>query len=221
MSKFKALVFDLDGTLLNTIEDIANAMNRVLSKNQLPTHTVYEYNFFVGLGMRELCRKAIAEDRRNEEYISYILKQMGDDYSQNCMVDTKPYDGIIELLDYASSKKLKMAVFSNKPDYLVKATVEHYFAEYSFSEVLGPKEGVPAKPEPVGGQIILKSLDVDADEVLYLGDTNTDMQTAKNCGFYPLGAEWGFRSKEELIDAGAKETFSRPSDLLSYLKEIL
>ncbi len=219
MLDFKAVIFDLDGTLVNTIADIANSMNRVLESMNLPKHTISEYYYFVGAGLTELCRRVLPENLRDEKTVLHYRELFNQDYNENWSNATLPYSGILELLTYLLTIDKTIAVLSNKPDEFCKVMVKHYFPEINFSIVKGNIESIPPKPDPAGGDAIIKSLKIVPKEVLFIGDSDIDMQTALNCGFTGIGAEWGFRTKEELEKAGAKFTFKTPQDLLTFLKE--
>lgn len=219
MIDFKAVIFDLDGTLIDTINDIANSMNRVLKTMHLPTHPISEYYYFVGAGLKELCRRALPQDMRDEKSILQYRELFNIDYNENWNRETKPYPGIIDLLLYLQSLNKSISILSNKPEEFCKAMAKHYFPMIEFSLVKGNVDHIPPKPHPAGGRAILDILELEAESVLFVGDSDIDMQTAVNCGFTGLGAEWGFRNKEELINSGAKITFKTPNDLLKYLKE--
>lgn len=219
MLNYKAVIFDLDGTLINTIDDIANSMNRVLNSMNLPTHDVSEYYYFVGAGLKELCRRVLPEEMRDEKNVLHYKELFNKDYNDNWSKYTLPYEGILELLVFLQANHKKIALFSNKPEEFCKLMVKHYFSKINFSVVKGNVDHIPPKPDPAGGIEILKILKLNPEEILFVGDSDIDMQTAKNCGFMGIGAEWGFRNKEELDRAGAHLTFKSPKDLLTYLQE--
>ena len=219
MLDYKAVIFDLDGTLVNTINDITNSMNRVLKSMNLPIHDLSKYYYFVGAGLKELCKRALPEEMKDEKSVLHYRDLFNQDYDQNWNIDSRPYEGISDLLAYLQASKKSIAVLSNKPDQFCKTMINFYFSEINFSVIRGNVDNIPPKPHPAGGKIVLEILGQKAKDVLFVGDTNIDMQTAKNCGFKAIGAEWGFRTKEELDRAGADITFKRPKDFLTYLQE--
>lgn len=219
MKRYKLVIFDLDGTLLNTIDDIANTMNRVLEEMKLPTHPVSAYYQFVGAGVVKLSKRVLPAKMRDEETVLKFRDMFNEKYHKSWNELTKPYDGIIELLDYLTSQGKEVGVFSNKPQEFCQIMMDYYFPEVKFSFVRGNRKNVPVKPDPAGGLEILKEMNLKAEDVLYVGDTDIDMQTAVNGGFFGIGAEWGFRTKEELVTTGAKITFATPIEMMNYLKD--
>ncbi len=216
---YKAVIFDLDGTLVNTIKDIANSMNRVLKQMNLPNHPIEDYRYFVGAGLKELCRRVLPQEMQNEENVLKFRELFNLDYDKNWHNDTTAYPGIEELLEYLFSQNKTIAILSNKPDKFCKLFVEHFFPEVEFAMVRGNFDNIPAKPHPAGGEYIINALQIKAQDVLFVGDSNIDIQTAINCKFTAIGAEWGFRTKEELEKAGADFIFANPYELLNFLKE--
>ena len=213
---FKGVLFDLDGTLVNSLEDIANAMNSVLSHYNYPTHTLADYKSFTGKGILSLVHVALSKTTRDENTVASCHQQFLEIYGENCTVNTKPYDGIIALLDELKARQLKLAVFSNKADHFTKKIVEALMPGY-FNSVAGLKIEAHKKPNPLVALQICEQLNIKPEETIYVGDTNVDMQTATNATMYGVGVLWGFRSKEELIENGAKQTLNHPLDLLKSL----
>jgi phosphoglycolate phosphatase len=210
----KAVIFDLDGTLLDTIDDLADSMNTILAEEGFPTHHRDKYQIFVGDGMKMLAERVLPPERRTEEMVVHIKERMARAYSKRWKEKTKPYDGIPELLDELDKGCVPMAVFSNKPDIFTKQMTDEYFPGCPFVRVLGAREGIPPKPDPAGALEIIPLLGVGPGQILYLGDTNTDMKTARRAGMIPLGALWGFRDAEELVSAGAQLLLPHPLALL-------
>jgi len=214
---FKAVIFDLDGTLVNSLEDLADSMNIVLGNYHFPTHELQDYKHLTGKGIRNLVRDALPQGNNDEELINKCFDSMIDVYSNNCVNKTKPYDGITELLDELVLRKMKLAVFSNKADEFTKKIVLNIFSKWNFKEVIGLTDETYRKPNPQTALLISENLDVNPENMIYLGDTGIDMQTANNAGMYAVGVLWGFRTKEELISNGAKCVLNKPLDLIEIL----
>lgn len=194
----KLVIFDLDGTLLNTIADLATATNQALQHYGYPTHEVEAYRFFVGNGINKLFERALPETERTEENILKIRSQFVPYYDTHNADLSRPYPGIPELLRTLQQKGIKIAVASNKYQAATRKLIAHYFPEINFVEVLGQREGIPAKPDPsIVNEIKIKA-GVDEKEILYAGDSNVDMQTAHNAGVTAVGVAWGFRPRTEL-----------------------
>ena len=198
---FQTVIFDLDGTILNTLEDLAAAGNWICRKRGWPEHTVEEYRQLVGTGMRNLLclldpmgDADPALDEALAEYMEY--------YGQHCMEKTAPYDGIPQLLAELRSRGLKLAVYSNKGDRFCGQLVEHYFPGV-FHLIRGKVDGVPVKPDPIGLGLVMDALGAEQAATLYVGDSNVDMETARNGGLVSCGVTWGFRGRQELQEAGA------------------
>jgi len=214
---FKAVLFDLDGTLLDTLEDIARSMNAVLTNAGFPAHPVEEYRGFIGEGIANLVRRALPERCADERTVQQHVSAMLDEYSRRWADNTKPYPEIPELLQALTMRKIKMAVLSNKMDSFTRDMVKTLLADWQFEEVLGAQPSIPRKPDPAGALLISRQCGVRPEEFLYLGDSNTDMQTAVNAGMYPVGALWGFQEAEQLLAAGAQTLIEKPLELLTLL----
>jgi phosphoglycolate phosphatase len=217
MNKYKAVLFDLDGTLLDTIEDLTEAMNAALTAAGLPTHTAAECKYFVGDGVRNFALRSLPEDRRDEATLAKIVPAYRDAYSKNWDRNTRPYDGVPELLDELERRGMAIVVYSNKPDEFTNLTVKKLLARWRFAAIIGAREGWPNKPDPSAAMDIAAKLKLAPADFVYVGDTNTDMQTANAAGMYAVGAMWGFRTPDELKSAGAKILIERPTDLLKLL----
>ena len=215
--RFKAILFDLDGTLLDTLADLADAMNRVLAQRGFPTHPMDAYRYFVGDGASTLVARTLPEEARREDTIRACLDAFKEDYDKNWNIKTKPYDGVLEMLNALVARKVKMAVLSNKPHDATVRCVEALLADWEFDAVLGQRDGVPRKPDPAGAVEIAERLDIPPGEFLYLGDTGGDMKTARAAGMFPVGVSWGFRPVRELRENGARSLLTRPEDLVSLL----
>ncbi len=215
--KFKAVLFDLDGTLLDTLGDLADSMNAVLDRLRFPQHRQDAYRYFVGDGVRKLAERVLPEADRNEENITRCFNGMRAEYAKRWAETTKPYHGISELLTDLDKRGLKKVVLSNKPDDMTKLTVKKLLADFKFDIVKGVSDEIAPKPDPAGALAIADELGLSPREFLYLGDTNTDMQTANHVGMYPVGAAWGFRDVEELKASGAQAIVQKPMDVLVLL----
>lgn len=211
----RAVLFDLDGTLTNTLEDIADAMNRALRLNGLPEWPVDAYRYLVGDGAKKLAERAV---REQQELALAVQREYQAYYETHTRIKTQPYAGVTEMLRALQSRGVPMAVFSNKPDADTKGVVSYFFPDICFPEIRGQVEGIPVKPDPAGALLTAEKLGVSPDEVLYLGDTSTDMQCALNAGMHPVGALWGFRTEEELRTSGAEYVIRCPLDILPLLR---
>ena len=211
----KAVIFDLDGTLLDTIEDIADSMNYVLGKYGYPQHTVAEYKLFVGDGAANLVKRSVRGIVAQEDVLLLLENGYRAEYLKRHADKTKPYDGIPELLSTLTGRGVKKAVLSNKPHDSTEKVLACYFPDVTFDAVIGQRPGYPIKPDPKGALEIISMLYEEKDNVLYIGDTGTDMLTAKAAGLKAVGALWGFREKAELAANGADMYAEHPMDILS------
>ena len=209
----KLVIFDLDGTLLNTIEDLGNAANYALSLNGYPTHSLASYPFFVGNGVRNLIRKALPDDMRTDSIIESLLKDFKEYYNEHNTDCTKPYDGIEELLRNLQDNGVKIAVASNKYQQATEKIIAHYFGDIDFVAVYGQREGVNVKPDPSVEFSILSDAKVPKSEVLYVGDSGVDMETARRACVDSVGVTWGFRSEKELNEYHADMIVNKASDI--------
>jgi phosphoglycolate phosphatase len=207
----RAVIFDLDGTLLDTLSDIAYAMNTALSERGMPTHRVAAYRLMVGSGIRVLAQRATGfSDTKQIDAIAARAKEI---YGAHPVVHTAPYPGIAEMLDELERLGIPMAVLSNKPDHLTVEVVSQVLGTDRFAAVRGAREEAPIKPEPSGALDVAATIDVDPTEMLYLGDTDVDMITATRAGMYAVGATWGFRDADSLLAAGARRLIDEPGEL--------
>ncbi len=215
--KYGAVLFDLDGTLLDTIEDLSDSMNAALGQLGLPPRTAAECKLFVGEGVEIFARRSLPEARRDRQTISHCVELMRSDYAQRWAVKTRPYAGIPELLDGLAAHGLTLAVLSNKPDDTVQEMISHFFADGQFRLVRGARPDMPRKPDPAVALEISDQLNVPPAQFLYLGDTDVDMKTANAGGMYAVGALWGFRPADELIQHGARSLIDHPAELLKLI----
>jgi phosphoglycolate phosphatase len=214
---YKAVIFDLDGTLLDTLADLGNSVNQVLTANGFPTHELDSYRYFVGDGEAVLITRALPEEKRSNEIIRICLEGFRQDYGRNWNVNTKPYDGVTEMLDALKAHGLKLAILSNKPHEFTKLCVSGLLPNWTFDAVSGHREPIPRKPHPAGALKIAEELRIPPSGFLYLGDTAIDMKTAVAANMFPVGVLWGFRSAEELQQSGARTLIKRPMDIMDLL----
>ena len=212
-----AVVFDLDGTLLNSLEDLADSMNAVLRRAGFPAHPVDAYRYFVGDGIEALVQRALPEAGQDSLTFSSCLADMRREYAARADAKTRPYPGIPDLLSELGAKGVPMAILSNKPHHATLDVVRLLLNRWPFHPVLGARPGIPKKPNPAGALEIARSLGIERAKIIYVGDTDTDMQTAAAAGMHPAGALWGFRSEEELLRSGARTLLAHPMDLLNYV----
>ncbi|MGJ0320842.1 HAD family hydrolase [Aliarcobacter cryaerophilus] len=212
----KTVIFDLDGTLLDSIEDIASSMNKVLESLQLPTHKIEDYKHFVGGGVDILVENALSN--QSKEIKDEVTKRFKIEYDGKLHSKTLPYDGIYELLDELKKLDINLAVLSNKPHEFTVSYVNHFFKNYNFKEIHGQKKDVPKKPDPKAALDIVKCLDSSCENTYFIGDTKIDMQTAKSANMTAIGVLWGFRDEKELRDFGADFIVSNPLEILKIIK---
>jgi len=213
--KYKAIIFDLDGTLLNTIDDLTNSMNRVLSKDRFPTYTVADYKLMVGYGAYELVKRALPASINKENDILSYLKQFKADYDANWNVKTELYWGVAEMLNSLVQLGIKLSILSNKPQEAMLKCVEQYLHPYRFEIILGQREGIPIKPDPTAALEMCDQLGLTPDQVIFIGDTAVDIETGKRAGMYTIGVNWGFRSRSELEKMKADYIIDKPEMLMT------
>jgi phosphoglycolate phosphatase len=214
---FHAVIFDLDGTLLDTLDDIANAANRVLAARGFPTHPNPNYRTFIGEGVVKLMVRALPAAHQDEAAAQACVGAYAQEYERTWNALTKPYAGVPEMLDALVVRGLKLAVLSNKPDRFTQRCVSELLAKWTFDVVLGASDQFPRKPDPSSAIETAKRLGVPPAECLYIGDSGVDMQTARAAHMCSVGALWGFRSKEELLKDGAQHLINKPSEVLDLL----
>lgn len=213
--KYKGIIFDLDGTLADTLEDIAGSMNRVLKRNSYPERPVENYKTLVGRGLDNLVKQALPQSVTEPVIHQRCLAEMIADYNENCLVKTKLYKGIRELLDELKKRKIKIAVFSNKAEPLTVKIVKHLLPDVEFVSITGARHDLPKKPDPLGALNISVMMGFDPQDIVYTGDSDVDMMTAVKAGMFPAGVSWGFRDVDELNRNGARIIIDIPDQLLS------
>jgi phosphoglycolate phosphatase len=213
--QFDAAIFDLDGTLADTLEDLADATNRLLSAERLPAHDYAWYRRAIGNGVRQLITSAVPAEKQTEETISTYVGRMMADYDQHCLVRTRLYDGIAEALSALRADGVRLAVNSNKPDEPTRRIVEALIAPGTFEAVVGARPDVPLKPDPAAALQISERLGIAPSRTAYIGDSRVDMLTATAAGMVAVGVSWGFRTKAELVENGAAAVLDHPRELLA------
>lgn len=213
----RALIFDLDGTLLDTLADLADSGNAALAALGLAEHPEDAYRLFVGLGVEELVRRMLPEDRRDPATMRQAGALLVAEYKRRWKVKTRPYPGIPELLEALRQRGLPVCVLSNKPQDYTDLTVNEFFPGWPFAQVRGARPEVPNKPHPAGALALAGELGLAPGAVVFVGDSATDMKTARGAGMLPVGVLWGFRDEAELRQNGARRLLARPADLLDLL----
>lgn len=219
MPAHHAVLFDLDGTLLNSLTDLAQAMNLTLARLGFPPHREEAYKHFVGDGMKTLARRVLPATHRDAATVQACQEGMRAEYGRRWAETTRPYPGIPELLDALHQRAVTMVILSNKPDDLTRQTVAHLLARWRFAAVAGARPDMAKKPDPAGALRIADLLGRSPADFLYLGDSSTDMRTARAAGMKAIGAGWGFRTVAELQENGAEAIINQPLELLQFLEK--
>jgi phosphoglycolate phosphatase len=215
--KYKGIIFDLDGTLVDSLQDIADAMNEMLSCNGYATHDESVYKLFVGSGIRNLVYKALPAYARKEDIINRCFAEMMALYRNNFVDKSDLYPGISDMLDQLALKGVKMSILSNKADEFVSKVVDVLLPNWEFESVIGLTTEEDKKPNPKYALQLANEMGFNASEIVFMGDSSVDMKTAINAGMTPVGVLWGFRSKEELLENGAKYLLEKPSDFFEVI----
>lgn len=214
----KAVLFDLDGTLLDTVADIANASNDALAASGFPTHPIEEYNYFVGDGLRMLMERATPYGS-DEEMIDTCCADFSHFYKKCCYEKSTPYPGIIAMLEELHQEGFVLGILSNKPHGFVKDIVEYYFSSIPLAFVAGQQDHIAPKPDPTGVMIAVQTLELEPEDFIFVGDTPVDMLTAVNSGMTSMGVSWGFRPVDELMDSGAEVIVDDATEIVEYCLE--
>ena len=212
----KAVIFDLDGTLIDSLEDLANSVNQTLSEFGFNTHEINAYKHFIGDGVKILLKRATNEET-DEETIEKLHQRFKVIYKKEIDSKTKVYEGIYELLENLEKINYPKAILSNKPHNFTLDCMDNFFSNYSFVNISGQKDTIAKKPDAQAALLIAKQLNKDVRDIYFVGDTKTDMQTAKNAGMKAIGVLWGFRDEKELKDNGADFIVSNTDELYNIL----
>lgn len=213
----KAVIFDLDGTLLNTYEDLANAVNFALKENGFPAHDAEKYKYFCGNGTDVMITRALPENARDEKTLAKVRELYFEYYNAHSGECTRPYDGIPEMLKSLKTNGIKLAVVSNKIDFMTQSVVKEYFGDI-FDFVTGQRDGIIPKPDPSMIFKVMREFGVTPEECIFVGDTGVDALTGKNAGIFTVGVLWGFRDEAELRENGASVVIKRADELFEFLK---
>jgi phosphoglycolate phosphatase len=221
----KAVIFDLDGTLLDTLKDIAGAVNKGLTDMGLPQHPVEKFRSFVGHGQTELVSRALPLKHRTPANIETLAKRFWDYYDIEWYLNTKTYPGVLYMIQLAVGRKIKLAILSNKAHFFTKKMIRHFFrgamirhTKNPFGIYSGEQSGKPTKPDPTLALELAEKLKVMPENIAFVGDMPVDIQTAKNAGMLAVGAAWGFAGRERLVEAGADMIFNSPTELAAFLE---
>ena len=218
---YKACIFDLDGTLTDTLESLTYSVNATLKELNLSAITSEQCKSFVGSGARFLIERAVEASGDSElVHVEEAMKIYGRIFKAHCTYRVAPYEGIVDMLKTLKDAGIRMAVLSNKPHLQTIDVVREFFGEDTFLHVQGQQEGVPRKPDPTVALLIAEKLGVDPKECVYIGDSDVDMQTGNAAGMETVGVSWGFRTKDVLIEHGAKHTIDYPKELISIVKTV-
>ncbi|MCI6233370.1 MAG: HAD family hydrolase [Selenomonas sp.] len=211
---YRAAIFDLDGTLVNSLDDLADSANAMLSSYGFPTHPVDPYRYFVGNGSRKLIERCLPKEQGSDPaFVDEALARYKEIYAQHTQDKTRPYDGIQDMLDELQRRHIPLGICTNKHQSAAEDIVNAMFPAGTFQSIMGDQPSLPRKPDPKKVLMIAEKFGVGPSAVAYFGDTSVDMDTAKNAGFFPVGVLWGFRPKEELVEHGAKVLLEKPMEL--------
>ena len=218
----KGVIFDLDGTILNTIDDLADSMNYMLSHFGYPQHSDLFYHMqAVGSGAKNYMKKCLPEAVQGDEaQLEKCLAFYKAYYNEHSSIKTKPYEGVKDMMEFLMEKDIKIAILSNKPDAPVKTLAKKWFSDVNIPFVYGEREGIPRKPEPQGPLAIADEMGLAPSEIAFVGDSDVDIKTGINAGMTSIGVLWGFRTKEQLTDAGAVLLVETAQEFVSLIKQL-
>ncbi|MBR3988399.1 MAG: HAD family hydrolase [Clostridia bacterium] len=213
----KLVVFDLDGTLVDSIFDLGNAVNFALEKHNLPLHPMSDYYTFVGNGMEDLVRRSMGDKGTDDELYLKVRKDFNEHYNAHSNDNTIAYEGVTELLESLKCKGIKTAVLTNKAHEYVGDILKKCFPNFTFDLFYGQRQGVMRKPHPQAFELLLDELNIEREECLYIGDSEVDVKTSVNANVKLVAVTWGYRSVETLVDSGAKNIANTPKEILNYV----
>ena len=212
----KAVLFDLDGTLANSLFDLAAATNYAIKQFGFPEREIEAFKYYAGDGMPKMIERALPQSKNGEETVYEILPVFMSYYAEHYCDNTKPYPGMLDLIDTLKANKLLVAVVTNKAEEMANKVVGKLYGD-RFDLIIGKREGIPAKPDPTAALIAMRELNVSPEECVFVGDSKMDVMTGVNSGAYPVGVLWGFRDREELTEGGAKAIIEKPQELLEII----
>lgn len=213
----RSVIFDLDGTLLDTLQDVADSVNAALMHTGLPTHDLHAYKYFVGDGRRMMAIRALPPNMRDEPTLTGLLDKINEEYMQRWMTNTRPYPGVPELLDSLATRGIRIAILTNKPQNYTEAMVVRLLGKWHFEYVIGDSPAFPRKPDPTAARHIIEQMTVLPEECFFVGDSSIDMETAVAAHLYPVGVLWGFRTRDELLSSGAQALVHHPAEIVELL----
>lgn len=215
---FQGVIFDLDGTLLDTLADIGDSVNQMLAEYGFSSRTLDDYRRFIGNGIRMLVTRALPTAGRSEEMVHACVQRARDIYWENWNQKTRAYDGILNLLETLESRDVPMAVLSNKLNDLTVRCVDAYFPNTTFKTVMGQNDAFPLKPDPASSLEIARRIGLPPSVFLFVGDSVVDVKTAFSAGMHAVGVSWGFKGPKELVDSGCKSLVNHPKEIISILE---
>jgi len=217
MRETKAVLFDLDGTLVDSLEDLGESMNAVLKQNGFPIHPIEAYQKFIGDGVKKLVERALPHSKNLPDSLEFYVSAMREKYATHWNVNTVLYPGISELLDALTQMNIPLSVLSNKDDSFTQTIVKTLFKKWTFAHIQGALPNIPIKPDPTGANSISKKLNISPSRFFYLGDMKVDIETAVRAKMIPVGVTWGWGQKNDLLKAGARCLLNKPTELMGFL----